>query len=108
MKVKKGWMVVQVGLEDEGENGQRLEIPINLIYHPLFMNLLDRAREVYGYHVDGPLKLPCSIDDFLDLRWRIERESNSTIHPAHQQHNSSNHHQHHRHYVNHALSFRSC
>lgn len=90
MKVKKGWLAVQVGLEDEEEDGspsQRFLIPISYLYHPLFKRLLDKAREIYGYHTDGPLKLPCSVDDFLHLRWRIEKESS----PLHNHHNNHPH-----------------
>ncbi|KAF5745062.1 hypothetical protein HS088_TW07G00643 [Tripterygium wilfordii] len=76
-KVKKGWLAVEVGLEEEEDycGFQRFVIPISYLYHPLFKTLLDRAREVYGYHADGPLRLPCSVDEFLHLRWRIEKES---------------------------------
>ncbi|KAK9673218.1 hypothetical protein RND81_12G153800 [Saponaria officinalis] len=102
--VKKGWMMVQVGLEDEVECCRKFEIPINLIYHPLFIRLLDRAHEVYGYHVDGPLKLPCSVDDFLDLRWRIEKENYSSSNNSHKIHHQQQPHNYHYH----ALSFRSC
>lgn len=98
MKVKKGWLAVQVGLEDEDGEFQRFVIPISFLYHPLFKTLLEKAHEVYGYHTTGPLRLPCSVDDFLHLRWRIEKESN-------------NHHHHHNHHHPHlpgALSFHSC
>ncbi|KAK9735565.1 hypothetical protein RND81_04G213300 [Saponaria officinalis] len=111
MKVKKGWMVVQVGLEEEGQSGgQRFEIPINFIYHPLFISLLDRAREVYGYHADGPLKLPCSVDDFLDFRRRVERENSSSSSRNHRLHSQNNcrHSHDHNNFGSHALSFRSC
>ncbi|KAK7358764.1 hypothetical protein VNO77_00703 [Canavalia gladiata] len=101
MKVKKGWLAIQV--EDESQDGegtsQRFLIPISYLYHPLFKDLLDKAYEVYGYHPEGPLKLPCSVDDFLHLRWRIEKEST----PHHY-----NHHQHHHHHLPHALYFHSC
>ncbi|KAI4343495.1 hypothetical protein L6164_010836 [Bauhinia variegata] len=97
MKVKKGWLVVQVGAEDEdGGGSQRFAIPISYLYHPLFKSLLDKAREVYGYQTDGPLRLPCSVDDFLHLRWRIQKESNH-----HQQ-------QTHHHHLPYALYFHSC
>lgn len=99
--MRKGWMAVQVGLEEEEENCVKFEIPISYLYHPLFTNLLEKAREIYGYYADGPLKLPCSVDDFLDLRWRIEKESSS-----HHQNNNNNHPLHH--HFAHALSFRSC
>ncbi|WJX31488.1 hypothetical protein P8452_19910 [Trifolium repens] len=55
MKVKKGWLAVQVGLEEEQEVGsacQKFVIPISYLYHPLFKNLLDQAYDVYGYHTN--------------------------------------------------------
>ncbi|KAK7318394.1 hypothetical protein RJT34_03093 [Clitoria ternatea] len=100
MKVKKGWLVVEVEEElQEGEGRcQRFEIPISYLYHPLFKRLLDKAYEVYGYQTEGPLKLPCSIDDFLHLRWRIQKESTPHHH----------HHNHLHHQLPHALYFHSC
>ncbi|PIA47352.1 hypothetical protein AQUCO_01400195v1 [Aquilegia coerulea] len=93
MKVKKGWLAVRVGLEDEDGGFQRFVIPIAYLYHPLFKRLLEKAKEIYGYHTTGPLRLPCSVDDFLHLRWRIERET------------AKNHHQ----YSHHgSFSFNSC
>ncbi|XP_022741833.1 auxin-induced protein 6B-like [Durio zibethinus] len=74
-KVKKGWLGVHVGLEEDG-GFQRFVIPISYLYHPLFKLLLEKAHEVYGYHTTAPLRLPCSMDDFLNLKWRIEKESN--------------------------------
>ncbi|KAH9713120.1 hypothetical protein WN944_021638 [Citrus x changshan-huyou] len=97
MKVKKGWLAVQVGLEEEDGGSRKFVIPISHLYHPLFGQLLEKAREVYGYNTDGPLRLPCSVDDFLHLQWRIERESNS-----------HRHHHHHHHHLPISLSFHSC
>ncbi|KAG6658695.1 hypothetical protein CIPAW_04G179800 [Carya illinoinensis] len=99
MKVKKGWLAVRVGLEDEDGEFQRFVIPISYLYHPLFKRLLEKAHEVYGYHTTGPLRLPCSVDDFHHLRWRIEKEPN---------HHHHNHHQHHLSNLSGALSFHSC
>ncbi|WOH07080.1 hypothetical protein DCAR_0626509 [Daucus carota subsp. sativus] len=73
-KVKKGWIAVQVGLEDEDEIASRFHIPIFYLNNPLFRELLDKAHEVYGYHISGPLRLPCSVDEFVHLRWQIERK----------------------------------
>ncbi|TYI08527.1 hypothetical protein ES332_A09G007400v1 [Gossypium tomentosum] len=94
-KVKKGWLAVQVGLEEEDGGLKRFAIPISHLYHPLFKQLLDKAYEVYGYHMTGPLRMPCSTDDFLNLKWRIEKESN-------------HHHHHHHHHHPLTLSFNSC
>ncbi|KAF4369738.1 hypothetical protein CsatB_023278 [Cannabis sativa] len=102
-KVKKGWLAVEVGLEEEDGGFQRFTIPIAYLYHPLLRRLLEKAHEVYGYHTTGPLRLPCSIDDFLHLRWRIEKES-STNHHYRQHHQ----HQHHHHPLSTSLSFHSC
>ncbi|CDP21647.1 unnamed protein product [Coffea canephora] len=92
MKVKKGFLAVEVGLEDEGNKGfQRFVIPISYLYHPLFQRLLDKAHEVYGYQVNGPLRLPCSVDDFLYLQRQVERETNK------QHHHQQSHHLHYHH-----------
>ncbi|KAF8405727.1 hypothetical protein HHK36_007804 [Tetracentron sinense] len=80
MKVKKGWLAVRVGLEGDDGGFQRFVIPISYLYHSLFKRLLEKTQEVYGYHTTGPLKLPCSVDDFLHLRWRIEQEANLQHH----------------------------
>ncbi|TMW81239.1 hypothetical protein EJD97_010926 [Solanum chilense] len=102
MKVKKGWLAIQVGLEEEEDGGiQKIVIPISYLYHPLLQKLLDKAHDVYGYHVDGPLKLPCSVDDFLHIRWRIEKEPNRS---HHHQHTMKNIHKH----LPNTLSFHSC
>uniref|UniRef100_A0A7C8ZDP5 Uncharacterized protein n=1 Tax=Opuntia streptacantha TaxID=393608 RepID=A0A7C8ZDP5_OPUST len=98
-KVKKGFLAVQVGLEDDARLGQGLQkfvIPIWYLHHPQFIGLLDLASEVYGYHVEGPLRLPCSVDDFIHLRWQIERE------------HGGRHLNHQHHHFDHASSFRSC
>ncbi|XP_022886770.1 auxin-induced protein 6B-like [Olea europaea var. sylvestris] len=97
MKLKKGWVAVEVGLADDNEF-QRFVIPISYLYHPLFQRLLDEAREVYGYHTTGPLRLPCSVDDFLDIQCRIERETTS-----HSYGRRRHHHQ-----LSMSLSFNSC
>ncbi|XXG60893.1 hypothetical protein AAC387_Pa04g2691 [Persea americana] len=74
-KVKKGSLAVRVGLEGEEGGFQKFVIPISYLHHPLFKRLLEKAQDLYGFHTTGPLKLPCSVDDFLHVRWLIERES---------------------------------
>lgn len=109
MKVKKGWLAIEVGLQEEDGRLERFEVPISYLYHPLFKNLLDKAQEIYGYHANGPLRLPCSVDDFLQLRWRIERESSDQHHNNNKQNHNHHHRQHHHHYhLPLALSFQSC
>lgn len=78
MKVKKGWLAVRVGGEDEDggsdQNDQRFTMPISHLSPPQFSNLLEQAQEIYGFHGAGPLRLPCSVDYFLQLRWTVEKE----------------------------------
>jgi SAUR family protein len=83
-KVKKGWLAVRVG----DEHQRRFIIPIAYLYHPLFCRLLEAARDAYGYGSSGPLRLPCSVDEFLRLRALVERDthSSSSSHRVHAGH----------------------
>ncbi|KAG0499376.1 hypothetical protein HPP92_004067 [Vanilla planifolia] len=71
-KVKKGWLVVAVG-------PRRRRMPEVLHSHRLSSPprwlLLEAAHEAYGYPPAGPLRLPCSVEEFLHLQWLIENES---------------------------------
>ncbi|KAK9735566.1 hypothetical protein RND81_04G213400 [Saponaria officinalis] len=93
-KMKKGFLAVQVGLE-ENEPAQlhKFVIPIWYLYHPRFNGLLNRASEVYGYHVDGPLRLPCSVDDFIQIQRWIEQDGGSDKHRRHHPHPLFSNHQ---------------
>ncbi|KAF3776547.1 Auxin-responsive protein [Nymphaea thermarum] len=70
--VPKGCLAVKVGLEEEGQ--RRFVIPITYLSDPRFRRLLEEAQEVYGFRTPGPLRIPCSVDDFLHLKWLMERE----------------------------------
>ena len=73
-KVKKGWLAVRVD-----EDQRRFSIPIAYLYHPLFRRLLEAARDTYGYdYSSGPLRLPCSVDEFLRLKALVERDTPSS------------------------------
>ncbi|KAG0485285.1 hypothetical protein HPP92_009364 [Vanilla planifolia] len=75
IKAKKGCLVVAVDGEESGGSGsRRFLIPISHLHHPLFLQLLEAARDTYGYRLEGPLRLPCSADDFLRLQMTIERD----------------------------------
>lgn len=85
-KVKKGWFVVWVGQEEDEDGGfRRFTIPISYLHHPEFKKLLEKTQEVYGYDIAGPLRLPCSVDEFLHLRWHLQKEG-KTAHHGHQHH----------------------
>ncbi|RRT47274.1 hypothetical protein B296_00053843 [Ensete ventricosum] len=78
-KMKKGQLTVEVGLPNEegGAGLQKLTMPVTYINHPLFAGLLDKAKEVYGYRsgAPGPLKLPCTVEEFIHVKSLVERES---------------------------------
>ncbi|KAL6635195.1 hypothetical protein ACP70R_027866 [Stipagrostis hirtigluma subsp. patula] len=96
-KVKKGWLAVRVG-EEDGGGGERFVIPIAYLYHPLFRRLLEAARDAYGYDYSaGPLRLPCSVDEFLRLRALVDREtqaSHSSSSSSHRVHAGGHGHHH--------------
>jgi SAUR family protein len=71
-KVKKGWLAVRVGDDDHGGGFRRFVIPIAYLYHPLFRRLLEAARDS-----SGPLRLLCSVHEFLRLRALVERDTHS-------------------------------
>ncbi|XVF67857.1 hypothetical protein PTKIN_Ptkin10aG0155500 [Pterospermum kingtungense] len=62
--VPKGHIAVYVG---EG-NRKRFVIPISYLNHPLFQDLLNRAKEEFGFnHPMGGLTIPCSEEYFINL-----------------------------------------
>jgi SAUR family protein len=83
-KVKKGWLAVRVGASEGGggDESRRFVIPIAYLYHPQFRWLLEAARDAYGYDYSaGPLRLPCSVDEFLRLRALVERDTQAGSSP---------------------------
>ncbi|RRT60419.1 hypothetical protein B296_00035677 [Ensete ventricosum] len=48
-------------------------IPVTHLHHPLLVDLLDKAH----HQSAGPLRLPCSVDDFLHIRWLIGHQSSA-------------------------------
>ncbi|KAH7679473.1 Small auxin-up RNA protein [Dioscorea alata] len=87
--MKKGCVAVRVGLEEDEGEFKRFLIPISYLNHPLFKDLLDKSQEVYGFDSSGPLTLPCSVDEFLHLRWHIEHESKPSHHRQNHRHHAS-------------------
>lgn len=77
-KVKKGWVAVKVGaLEQHGnvqDEGRKFMIPISYLYHTQFGKLLEKVEEIYGFCSEGTLRLPISVEDFIHLRWIVEKE----------------------------------
>nr|GMD51663.1 auxin-responsive protein SAUR32-like [Ipomoea batatas]GMD55075.1 auxin-responsive protein SAUR32-like [Ipomoea batatas] len=76
--VAKGSVAIMVG--GKGEEQQRFVIPVIYINHPLFLQLLKEAEEVYGFHHRGPINIPCHAEEFRHVR--------KLIHQDHQNHST--------------------
>nr|XP_043623510.1 auxin-responsive protein SAUR50-like [Erigeron canadensis] len=60
--VPKGHLVVYVG-----ENKSRFVINVKLLKNPMFIELLDQAREEYDFTTDCQLYIPCHEYVFLSV-----------------------------------------
>lgn len=60
--VPKGHFAVYVG-----DNRSRFIVPISLLSHPKFQNLLRAAEEEFGFHHDMGLTIPCEEEIFRSL-----------------------------------------
>ncbi|XVF67855.1 hypothetical protein PTKIN_Ptkin10aG0155300 [Pterospermum kingtungense] len=68
--VPKGHFVVYVG-----EAEKRFVVPISILKHPSFRNLLSQAEEEYGFDYPmGALKIPCSEEAFIDLTCNLQAQ----------------------------------
>ncbi|XWS62687.1 hypothetical protein CRYUN_Cryun06bG0032400 [Craigia yunnanensis] len=67
--VPKGHFAVYVG---EAEK-KRFVVPISILKHPSFQNLLSQAEEEFGFnHPMGALTIPCSEEAFIDLTCNLQ------------------------------------
>ncbi|KAI4328959.1 hypothetical protein L6164_021269 [Bauhinia variegata] len=71
-KLPKGFLAIKVG---QGEEQQRIVVPVLYLNHPLFAQLLKEAEEEYGfeYH-EGAITIPCHVEEFRYIQGTIERE----------------------------------
>ncbi|KAJ6359482.1 hypothetical protein OIU76_001082 [Salix suchowensis] len=81
--IPKGCLAVLVG---QGEEQQRFVIPVIYINHPLFMELLKEAEEEFGFDQEGPITIPCHVEEFRNVQGMIEEEKCSHDHHQQQQH----------------------
>ncbi|KAL7103214.1 hypothetical protein ACP275_08G166300 [Erythranthe tilingii] len=44
-----------------GEEMERFVVSAELLNHPIFVNLLDRSAQEYGYEQKGVLRIPCHV-----------------------------------------------
>eukprot|EP01018_Ginkgo_biloba_P010688 Gb_31882 [translate_table: standard] len=67
--VPQGFVAIYVG-----EEQKRFVIPLVYLHHPFITRLLMEAETVFGYVANGPLRIPCDVDDFEQVKWLIDRE----------------------------------
>lgn len=53
---------------------RRFVVPITYLSHPLFLRLLERAAEEYGFDHEGALMIPCRPSE---LEWMLEEQIGS-------------------------------
>ncbi|XP_078447874.1 auxin-responsive protein SAUR32-like [Wolffia australiana] len=89
--VRKGFLAVMVG--QEGEDQRRFVVPVGYLSHPLFVQLLKEAEEVYGFDQKGAIALPCNVEEFRYVQGLIEREfSPATAHGLSRSQSQYSHH----------------
>ncbi|KAJ8536944.1 hypothetical protein K7X08_035345 [Anisodus acutangulus] len=71
--IPKGCVAVMVG---QGEEQQRFVIPVMHINHPLFIQLLKEAEDEVDFHHNGPINIPCHVDDFRYVEDIIDKDNN--------------------------------
>ncbi|KAI8565118.1 hypothetical protein RHMOL_Rhmol03G0235900 [Rhododendron molle] len=81
--IPKGCLAVMVG---QGEEQQRIIIPVIYINHPLFMQLLKEAEEEYGFDHKGPINIPCHVEQFRHVQGMIDKDQQSHHHHPHPHH----------------------
>lgn len=76
--VPKGHVAVYVGELQK----KRFVVPISYLNHPLFLDLLNRAEEEFGFnHPMGGLTIPCKEDAFINLTSQLRALWNVSIWP---------------------------
>ncbi|XP_015570855.1 auxin-responsive protein SAUR21-like [Ricinus communis] len=70
LHVPKGFLAVYVG-----ETGKkRFLVPVSYLNQPSFQDLLNKAKEQFGYdHPMGGLTIPCTEDAFFDVTSNLSR-----------------------------------
>ncbi|XXG65847.1 hypothetical protein AAC387_Pa05g3452 [Persea americana] len=61
-QVPEGYLPVYVGEEKE-----RFVVSFKLLNHPMFLELLNRSANEYGYEQQGVLRIPCRVSVFQQV-----------------------------------------
>ncbi|KAL3653689.1 hypothetical protein CASFOL_003370 [Castilleja foliolosa] len=80
--IPKGCFAVTVG---QGDEMRRFVVPVAYVNHPLFLELLKEAEEEYGFEQEGPINIPCHVEEFCYVRGLIDKETSSHHHNHHHQ-----------------------
>nr|ABK22919.1 unknown [Picea sitchensis] len=72
MDVPKGHFSVYVGSERS-----RFIVPTSYLNHPLFQSLLEKAKEVYGFHQHMGLTIPCEKEAFEYITSVLEKKDST-------------------------------
>ncbi|XP_021838817.2 protein SMALL AUXIN UP-REGULATED RNA 54-like [Spinacia oleracea] len=88
--VKEGHFAV---VAVDGVETKRFMVPLSYLTHPMFLVLLEKAAEEYGFDHEGALTIPCTpteIDNILAERWNGATAANSRRRANHCRRNYSN------------------
>lgn len=88
-EIPKGCLAIMVG---QGEEQQKVIIPVIYMNHPLFMQLLKEAEEEYGFKHEGPINIPCHVEEFKSVQVMIDQENSHHHGHGHAHHHHHNHH----------------
>ncbi|WVZ60014.1 hypothetical protein U9M48_010087 [Paspalum notatum var. saurae] len=66
-KVPRGHVPMVTGGSREGDEGERVMVPVRLLSDPCIAELLDMAAQQYGYGQPGVLRVPCDTGHFRRL-----------------------------------------
>ncbi|TYH91222.1 hypothetical protein ES332_A13G102400v1 [Gossypium tomentosum] len=68
--VPKGHFAIYVGEADEKK---KFVVPVSLLKHPSFQNLLSQEEEEFGFnHPMGALTIPCNKEAFINLTCNLQ------------------------------------
>ncbi|KAM3218776.1 Auxin-responsive protein SAUR32 [Capsicum chinense] len=76
--VPKGYLAIKVGQAEEEQ--QRFIVPVSYFNHPLFIQLLKEAEEVYGFHHKGTITIPCHVEQFRCVQGKIDKHQHHHHH----------------------------
>ncbi|KAJ1425909.1 Small auxin-up RNA [Sesbania bispinosa] len=76
--VKEGHFAV---IAEGGEEPKRFVLPLSCLTNPMFLRLLERAAEEYGFDHEGALTIPCrpsELERILAQQWQQQQEDHQT------------------------------